>query len=95
MRKFAVLKTEKPDFIQAYYSIVTREAEERLLPLAADSGIGVIVNRPFETSGLFSRSGNKTLPAWAAEIGCTTWPQFFSEISPLPSRGDVRHPRDR
>jgi len=50
-----VMKVAHPDFIQICYSIVTREVEERLLPLAAHLGIGVIVNSPLETAGLFGR----------------------------------------
>jgi aryl-alcohol dehydrogenase-like predicted oxidoreductase len=72
-----VMRAGRPDFIQIYYSILTRQAEERLLPLAADLGVGVIVNRPFETSDLFGRVRGKRLPPWAKEFGCTSWAQFF------------------
>ncbi len=54
-----LMKAEKPDFVQICYSIVTRETEKRLLPLAADLGIGVVVNRPFEASGLFNVAGEE------------------------------------
>ena len=58
-------------------NIVDREAERRLLPLARDHGIAVIVNRPFQTGGLFSKYENETLPDWAGAIDCAYWSQFF------------------
>ncbi len=70
-------ETDGIDFVQLNYSLATREAEERLLPLAADRGVAVIVNRPFETGSLFSRTRGKPLPAWATELGCTSWAQVF------------------
>ncbi len=72
-----VMRTEKPEFVQFNYSIVSRTAEQRLLPLAQDLGIAVLVNRPFEKAGLFGRVRGKTLPAWATEFDCTSWAQFF------------------
>lgn len=71
------MKNSRPDFIQIYYSITTRQAEERLLPLAADLGIAVIANRPLETSALFKRVRGQALPEWARDIGCSSWSQFF------------------
>ena len=72
----AFLRREKPDFTQVNYSITERAAEERLLPLAADRGVAVLVNRPFKNGTLFRRLEGTPLPPWAAEIGCTTWAQF-------------------
>ena len=72
-----VLRAEEPDFVQLNYSIVEREAEQRLLPLAAERRVAVLVNRPFAQAGLFRRVRGKGLPPWAAEIGCATWAQFF------------------
>jgi len=94
-----VMKTAHPDFVQIYYSIVTREAEERLLPLATDLGIGVIVNRPFETADLFGTVRGKRLPAWAKEFECTSWAQFFLKFilshpavtCAIPATGDFSH----
>ena len=54
-----------------------RAAETRLLPLAAERGVAVMVNRPFDSGSLFSRVRGKALPAWASEFGCATWSQFF------------------
>lgn len=72
-----VLEQHKFDFVQLSYNIADREVENRLLPLAQDRGIAVLVNRPFQRGGLFGRTKGKPLPAWAAEIGCRTWGQFF------------------
>jgi diketogulonate reductase-like aldo/keto reductase len=72
-----VLQTEELDFVQLNYSIAEREAEQRLLPLAAERRIAVLVNRPFAQAGLFRRVRGKPLPSWAADIGCATWAQYF------------------
>ena len=72
-----LMRTEALDFVQFTYNIVDREAEKRLLPLAADRGIAVIVNRPFQRKALIERFGRHPLPPWAAEIGCSTWAQFL------------------
>jgi diketogulonate reductase-like aldo/keto reductase len=70
------LRRERPDFTQVNYSITERQSEERLLPLAADRGVAVLVNRPFMNGSYFRRLEGRPLPAWAAEVGCTTWAQF-------------------
>ncbi len=72
-----VMQEADPDFVQLNYSIVSREAEARLLPLAAERRMAVLVNRPFEGAALFRKVGNRPLPPWAAEIDCTSWAQFF------------------
>jgi diketogulonate reductase-like aldo/keto reductase len=72
-----VMKEADPDFVQLNYSIVSREAEQRLLPLAAERRMAVLVNRPFETAALFRKVRDKALPAWAAEFDCASWAQFF------------------
>ena len=72
-----VMMKEPLDFVQFTYNLVDREAEQRLLPLAADRGIAVIINRPFQGGALFGRVRNKPLPPWAAEIDCRNWAQFF------------------
>ena len=71
------LQEEDFDFVQFTYNVVDREAEQRLLPLAAERGIAVIINRPFQRGALFDRVENKPLPAWAGEIDCVNWAQFF------------------
>ncbi len=72
-----VLRSEKLDFLQINYSIMEREAEKRILPLAQDRGVAVIINRPFGGGDLFSRVRSKPLPGWAAEFNCRSWAQFF------------------
>ena len=73
----AVLKAEKLDFLQINYSLDAREAQQRLLPLAAERGVAVIVNLPFGGGGLLRRLRDKPLPPWAVEIGCTSWAQVL------------------
>jgi diketogulonate reductase-like aldo/keto reductase len=65
------------DFVQLTYNIVDRETEERLLPLAAERGMAVIVNRPFRQGELTRGLEGEPLPAWAADIGAATWAQFI------------------
>ena len=72
-----VIESEDIDFVQLNYSILSRSAEQRLLPLALDKKIAVLVNRPFERSGLFDQVRAKALPPWAKDIDCTSWAQFF------------------
>jgi len=72
-----VLKKEKLDFVQVDYSIDNRTAAERILPLALDRGVAVLINLPLGRARLFSAVRGKPLPAWAAEIDCTSWAQFF------------------
>jgi len=72
-----IMRSEKLDFLQINYSLMEREAEERLLPLAQERGVAVIVNRPFGGGDLFSRTRSKPLPDWAAEFDCHSWAQFF------------------
>jgi len=71
------LLEEDFDFVQFTYNVVDREAEQRLLPLAAERGIAVIINRPFQRGALFDLVKDKPLPAWAAEFDCDNWAQFF------------------
>lgn len=73
----AALRREALDFVQVDYSIGDRVPEERLLPLAADRGVAVLVNQPFSTGGLFSRVAGRELPEWASDFDCRSWAQFF------------------
>jgi diketogulonate reductase-like aldo/keto reductase len=72
-----IIKTEPIDFVQLNYNIATRDAAKRLLPLAAEKKVAVIVNRPFESGALFSAVKGKPLPAWANDFDCQSWGQFF------------------
>lgn len=71
------LKTRQYDFVQINYSLDEPESDRTLLPLAAELGVAVIVNRPFATGGMFRRVRGKPLPAWAAELGIQSWAQYF------------------
>jgi diketogulonate reductase-like aldo/keto reductase len=72
-----VLSDETLDFVQINYSLGEREAERRILPLAHDRRVAVIVNRPFLDGALFREVRGRALPPWAAELGCESWAQFF------------------
>ena len=72
-----LMKSREFDFVQFNYSMAEREAEERILPLAQETGTAVIINRPFAQASLFSRVRGKEVPAWAAEFDCKSWGQFF------------------
>jgi len=76
-----VMGTQPFDFVQFTYNILDREAEERLLPLAAERGQAVIINRPFRRGELIERFGSQPLPAWADEIGCKSWAQFLLKFA--------------
>ena len=73
----AALRTREFDFVQFNYSMVEREAEQGLLPLCAELGVGVLINRPFSQGDLFPSVKGKALPTWASEFDCVSWAQFF------------------
>lgn len=73
----AVMRSERFDFLQINYSLDEREAEKRILPLAAERGMAVLINRPFGGGGLLRRLRDRPLPPWAAEIGATSWAQLL------------------
>jgi diketogulonate reductase-like aldo/keto reductase len=73
----SIMRAEKLDFVQLNYSLDDREAERKLLPLAVDRGIAVLVNQPFGGGGLLRTLSNVPLPSWASEIGCETWAQVL------------------
>lgn len=72
-----VMRRGRLDFVQLNYSLAERAAEQRLLPLAQDLGVAVIVNRPFANGRLFGRVRGEPLPAWAQEFGARSWAQLF------------------
>jgi diketogulonate reductase-like aldo/keto reductase len=97
-----VLEKEPVDFVQINHSLMEREAEDRVLPVARDRGIAVIANRPFGGGGLFGRVRSKPLPDWAAEFDCTSWAQFFLKwivanpivTCAIPATSNPRHLED-
>jgi len=72
-----LIKSERLDFAQFNYNVVTTAAEERLLPVCAEYRTGVIVNRPFQEGALFRGVKGRALPEWAADFDCHSWAQFF------------------
>jgi aryl-alcohol dehydrogenase-like predicted oxidoreductase len=97
-----LLEREKLDFVQFNYSPLTRDAEQRLLPLAAERGVAVLVNRPFEDGALFARVRGKALPTWAADFDAASWGQLalkFIASQPavtciIPATGKLAHLND-
>jgi diketogulonate reductase-like aldo/keto reductase len=73
----AVLRSETLDFVQVNYSVHEREAERRILPLAAERGVAVLVNRPFGGGNLLRRLLHRDLPPIAHDLGCTSWAQLL------------------
>jgi diketogulonate reductase-like aldo/keto reductase len=73
----AVMRAERWDFLQINYSLDERDAERLILPLAAERGMAVLINRPFGGGGLLRRQLGRPLPAWAAEIGAASWAQLL------------------
>ncbi len=71
------MQRERFDFVQFSYSFADRSAEKILLPLAAERGAAVIINRPFDGGDLFGAVKGKPLPGWAREIACANWAQVF------------------
>ena len=97
-----VMKSRELDFVQLSYNLVDREAERRLLPLAAERGIAVIVNRPFQRGDLIHRLEEYPLPGWAGQIGCANWPQFLLKFivshpavtCAIPATSQVEHVKE-
>ena len=75
-RLASFMQRESPDFVHMNYSVVETRAEERLLPMAQDRGIAVLINRPFMNGNYFRRVSEQELPEWAAEFDCASWAQF-------------------
>jgi diketogulonate reductase-like aldo/keto reductase len=76
-----IMRGQPLDFVQLTYNILDREAEDRLLPLARDRGMGVIVNRTFRQGALLAQVERSPLPAWAGEIGCASWAQILIKFA--------------
>ena len=97
----STLREIEPQFVQINYSLGEREADARLLPLAADLGTAVIVNRPYQAGRLFSAVRGRDLPGWATEFAAS-WGQFFLKFiishpavtCVIPATSNPRHMRD-
>ena len=97
----SALREFEPQFVQINYSLGEREADARLLPLAADLGTAVIVNRPYQAGRLFSAVRGRDLPGWATEFAAS-WGQFFLKFiishpavtCVIPATSNPRHMRD-
>ena len=96
------LESEPVDFVQINYSVVEREAEQRVLPLARDRGIAVLANRPFAEGALMRGLANRPLPAWAGEIDSDSWPELLLKFvishpavtCAIPATSNVSHLRN-
>ena len=96
------LKAAPYDFLQINYSLAERDAEKRLLPLAAERKVNVIINRPLAEGALFRRAKGNSLPPWAAELGIASWAQYFLKwivshpavTCAIPGTGRPEHMRD-
>jgi len=97
-----IMETQDIDFVQFTYNVEDRGAEDRLLPLAADKGIAVIINRPFQRGALIDRLEGKPLPAWASEYGITSWAQYLLKFivshpavtCAIPATSKVEHMKE-
>ncbi len=97
-----IMASRPIDFVQLTYNAVDREAEERLLPVARERGIAVIVNRPFGGGSLIARAQRHPLPGWAGEAGATNWPEFLLKFivshpavtCAIPATSRVDHVRE-
>jgi diketogulonate reductase-like aldo/keto reductase len=96
------LKREPVDFVQLSYNLEDREVERRLLPLAVERGIAVLINRPFQLGGLFDKVRGKPLPPWANELDIASWAQYFLKFAvshpavtcAIPATSKVKHMED-
>jgi len=97
----AAMKTYEPQFVQINYSLGERDADRRLLPLAQDMGIAVLINRPYQAGRLFDAVRGTELPDWATAFA-TSWGQFFLKFivshpavtCVIPATSNARHMRD-
>ena len=97
-----IMRSWKPDFVQINYSVMEPGAAQRILPLAQELRMAVIINRPFGGGGLFGRVSAKSLPSWAVEIDCRSWAQFFLKwivahpavTCVIPATSNPRHLED-
>ncbi|MCO6057923.1 aldo/keto reductase [Pseudomonas sp. MOB-449] len=97
-----VIRAEKLDFLQIDYALNDRDAEERILPLAQERGVAVLINRPFGGGNLLRNLLQQSLPDWAGDYDCTSWPQLLLKFClshpavtcVIPGTGNPRHMLD-
>jgi aryl-alcohol dehydrogenase-like predicted oxidoreductase len=97
-----IMESEPLDFVQFSYSLANRDAEEVLLPLAAEKGIATLINRPYQRGDMFRRVRGRELPDWVAEFDCSSWGQFFLKFvlahpavtCVIPGTSKVHHMQD-
>lgn len=98
----AIMRAAPLDFVQVTYNVLDREVEARILPLARERGIGVIVNRPFQGGPLIRAIEDQPLPSWAGEIDAANWPQILLKFAvshpavtcAIPATTQVDHVRE-
>lgn len=96
------MRRHQPDFVQVNYAVNDRDAADRILPLAQDLGIAVLVNRPFGKGSLFREVRGEPLPSWAPDIDAASWGQIFlkyilshpAATIPIPGTTKARHVED-
>lgn len=97
-----IMRAHPIDFVQVTYNVLDREVEQRILPLAQERGIAVLVNRPFRQGALIDHVGRHPLPAWAREFDAANWAQFFLKFivshpavtCAIPATSSVAHVRE-
>jgi diketogulonate reductase-like aldo/keto reductase len=97
-----IMRVQPLDFVQVSYSAVERDVEARILPLARDRGIAVVVNRPFREGALIRSCKRQPLPPWAAEADCANWAEFLLKfivshpavVCAIPATTSVAHVRE-
>jgi aryl-alcohol dehydrogenase-like predicted oxidoreductase len=98
----AVLRQQKPDFLQVNYSLADRLAEQRVIPAAAEVGAAVLTDLPFARNRLFGAVRGQKLPEWAGDFDATSWAQFFLKYllgneavtAVIPGTSNPRHMAD-
>jgi aryl-alcohol dehydrogenase-like predicted oxidoreductase len=98
----AVVRRQKPDFLQVNYSLADRAAEKRVIPAAAEVGAAVLTDLPFARNRLFSAVRGQKLPEWAGDFDATSWAQFFLKYllgnqavtAVIPGTGNAEHMAD-
>jgi diketogulonate reductase-like aldo/keto reductase len=97
-----IMRSHPLDFVQVSYNVLDREAEARILPLAQERGMAVIINRPFRQGALIENVARHPLPSWAAEVGCASWAQLLLKFviahpavtCAIPATTSVAHVRE-